>query len=349
MSIPGRAAARIAGRAAARLFVEGVSAMVKAVRIHRYGGPEVMTYEDVEVGDPGPGEVRIRNKAIGVNYIDTYFRTGMYPSTLPVVLGNEAAGEVVAVGEGVRDLKRGDRVAYVITFGGYSEERIAPAKSVVKLPDGVSDETAAAMMLKGMTAQYLLHRTYKVKRGDTILFHAAAGGVGSIACQWAKHLGATVIGTAGSPDKAKLARENGCDHVILYRDEDFAARVKEITKGALCEVVYDGVGKATFPASLDCLKPFGTFASFGSASGPIDAFNIGILAQKGSLYAARPTLNTHTATREGLEEIAASLLAVVKSGAIKIPVHHRAKLSEAADAHRALEGRQTTGATVLLP
>jgi NADPH2:quinone reductase len=349
MSMPGQAVARIAGRAAALLFIEGVSAMAKAVRIHRYGGPEVMTYEDVEVGDPGPGEVRIRNKAIGVNYIDTYFRTGMYPSTLPVVLGNEAAGEVVAVGEGVRDLKRGDRVAYVITFGGYSEERIAAAKSVVKLPDGVSDETAAAMMLKGMTAQYLLHRTYKVKRGDTILFHAAAGGVGSIACQWAKHLGATVIGTAGSPDKAKLARENGCDHVILYRDEDFAARVKEITKGALCEVVYDGVGKATFPASLDCLKPFGTFASFGSASGPIDAFNIGILAQKGSLYAARPTLNTHTATREGLEEISASLFAVVKSGAVKIPVHHRAKLSEAADAHRALEGRQTTGATVLLP
>jgi NADPH:quinone reductase len=323
--------------------------MAKAVRIHRYGGPEVMTYEDVEVGDPGPGEVRIRNKAIGVNYIDTYFRTGMYPSTLPAVLGNEAAGEVVAVGEGVRDLKRGDRIAYVITLGGYSEERIAPAKSVVKLPDGVSDETAAAMMLKGMTAQYLLHRTYKVKRGDTILWHAAAGGVGSIACQWAKHLGATVIGTAGSADKAKLARENGCDHVILYRDEDFAARVKEITDGALCEVVYDGVGKATFPASLDCLKPFGTFASFGSASGPIDAFNIGILAQKGSLYATRPTLNTHTATREGLEEISASLFAVVKSGTVKIPVHHRAKLSEAADAHRALEGRQTTGATVLLP
>jgi NADPH:quinone reductase len=323
--------------------------MAKAVRIHRYGGPEVMTYEDVEVGDPGPGEVRIRNKAIGVNYIDTYFRTGMYPSTLPAVLGNEAAGEVVAVGEGVRDLKRGDRIAYVITLGGYSEERIAPAKSVVKLPDGISDETAAAMMLKGMTAQYLLHRTYKVKRGDTILWHAAAGGVGSIACQWAKHLGATVIGTAGSPDKAKLARENGCDHVILYRDEDFAARVKEITKGALCEAVYDGVGKATFPASLDCLKPFGMFASFGSASGPIDAFNIGILAQKGSLYATRPTLNTHTATREGLEEISASLFGVVRSGAVKIPVNHRAKLSDAADVHRALEGRQTTGATVLMP
>jgi NADPH2:quinone reductase len=323
--------------------------MAKAVRIHQYGGPEVLTYEDVAVGDPGPGEVRIRNRAVGVNYIDTYYRTGMYPSTLPVVLGNEAAGEVVAVGDGVTDLKRGDRVAYVITFGGYAEERIAPAKAVVKLPDGISDETAAAMMLKGMTAQYLLNRTYKVKRGDTILFHAAAGGVGSIACQWAKHLGATVIGTVGSEDKAKLARDNGCDHVILYRQEDFAARVKEITDGKLCEAVYDGVGKATFPASLDCLKPFGMFASFGSASGPIDAFNIGTLAQKGSLYATRPTLNTHTAQPGALEEMSQSLFEVVKSGAVKIPVTNRMKLSEAADAQRALESRQTTGATVLLP
>jgi NADPH2:quinone reductase len=323
--------------------------MAKAVRIHQYGGPEVLTYEDVEVRDPGPGEVRIRNRAVGVNYIDTYYRTGMYPSTLPIVLGNEAAGEVVAVGDGVTDLKRGDRVAYVITFGGYAEERIAPAKAVLKLPDGIADETAAAMMLKGMTAQYLLHRTYKVKRGDTILFHAAAGGVGSIACQWAKHLGATVIGTVGSEEKAKLAKDNGCDHVILYREEDFAARVKEITKGKLCEAVYDGVGKATFPASLDCLKPFGMFASFGSASGPIDAFNIGILAQKGSLYATRPTLNTHTAKREALDEISASLFEVVKSGAVKIAINHRLPLSEAADAHRALEGRQTTGATILLP
>src|SRR5918994_7963518 len=323
--------------------------MAKAVRIHRYGGPEVMTYEDVEVADPGPGEVRIRNTAVGVNYIDTYFRTGMYPSTLPAVLGNEAAGEVVAVGEGVRDLKRGDRVAYVITLGAYSEERIAPAKSVVKLPEGVRDETAAAMMLKGMTSQYLLHRTYKVKPGDTVLFHAAAGGVGLIACRWAKHLGATVIGTVGSEDKAKLARENGCDDVILYRTEDFPARVKSITGGKGCEVVYDGVGKATFPASLDCLKPFGLFASFGSASGPIDAFNIGVLASKGSLYATRPTLATHLATREGLDALAGELFAVVASGAVEIPVHKRAPLREAADVHRALEARETTGATVLIP
>src|SRR3712207_5005279 len=288
-----------------------MSAMPKAVRIHQYGGPEVMSYEDVQVGDPGPGEVRIRHRAIGVNYIDTYFRTGMYPANaLPFVLGNEGAGEVVAVGAGVTDLKPGDRVAYVIALGSYAEERIASAKSVVKLPDNISDETAAAMMLKGMTSQYLLHRTYKVKRGDTVLFHAAAGGVGLIACRWAKHLGATVIGTVGSEDKAKLARENDCDHVILYRQEDFAARVKEITKGALCEVVYDGVGKATFPASLDCLKPFGMFASFGSASGPIEAFNIGLLAQKGSLYATRPTLFTHTAKRENLDKIAADLFAV---------------------------------------
>jgi NADPH2:quinone reductase len=323
--------------------------MVKAVRIHQYGGPEVMSYEDVQVGDPGPGEVRIRHTAIGVNYIDTYFRSGMYPGNPPFVLGNEGAGEVVAVGEGVNGFKRGDRVAYVITLGSYAEERIAPAKSVVKLPQDIPDETAAAMMLKGMTAQYLLHRTYKVKRGDTILFHAAAGGVGLIACRWAKHLGATVIGTAGSEDKAKLARDNGCDHVILYRNEDFAARVKEITNGALCDVVYDGVGKATFPASLDCLKPFGMFVSFGSASGPVDAFNIGILQQKGSLYATRPTLNTHTAKRETLDEISSSLFEAVKSGAVEIAVHQRARLSEAADVHRALESRRTTGATIMLP
>src|SRR5919107_900481 len=260
--------------------------MVKAVRIHQYGGPEVMSFEDVEVGDPGPGEVRIRHTAIGVNYIDTYFRSGMYPaSALPFVLGNEGAGEVVAVGQGITDLKRGDRVAYVITLGSYSEERIAPAKAVVKLPQDISDEMGAAMMLKGMTSQYLLHRTYKVKKGDTILFHAAAGGVGLIACLWAKHLGATVIGTVGSEEKAKLAKDNGCDHVIQYQKEDFAARVKEITGGRLCDVVYDGVGKATFPASLDCLKPFGLFVSFGAASGAIEAFNIGLLAQKGSLFA----------------------------------------------------------------
>jgi NADPH:quinone reductase len=323
--------------------------MVKAVVVHRFGGPEVLSYEDVEVGDPGPGEVRLRQTAIGVNYIDTYFRTGVYPANLPFVLGNEAAGEVLAVGEGASGFKPGDRVAYVTTLGGYAEERVVTAKALVKVPDGVSDETAAAMMLKGMTAQYLLHRTYRVKPGDTILFHAAAGGVGLIACRWAKHLGATVIGTAGSEEKAKLARENGCDHVIQYRDEDFVARVKEITGGKLCDVVYDGVGKATFPGSLDCLKPFGMFASFGSASGPIDAFNIGILAQKGSLYATRPTLTTHIATREGLDEISSSLFDAVKRGAVKIAINKRAKLSEAADVHRALEGRQTTGATIMRP
>jgi NADPH2:quinone reductase len=217
------------------------------------------------------------------------------------------------------------------------------------MPDGITDETAAAMMLKGMTAQYLLHRTYRVKPGDTILFHAAAGGVGLIACRWAKHLGATVIGTAGSDEKAKLARDNGCDHVIQYRQEDFVARIKEITGGKLCDVVYDGVGKATFPGSLDCLKPFGLFASFGSASGPIDAFNIGILAQKGSLYVTRPTLNTHIATREGLEEISSSLFEAVSRGAVKIAINKRARLSEAADVHRALEARQTTGATIMRP
>ena len=323
--------------------------MVKAVVVHRFGGPEMLSYEDVQVGDPGPGEVRLRQTAIGVNYIDTYFRTGMYPANVPFVLGNEAAGEIVAAGEGVTGFKPGDRVAYVTTLGGYAEERVMSTKPLVKVPDGVTDETAAAMMLKGMTAQYLLHRTYRVKAGDTILFHAAAGGVGLIACRWAKHLGATVIGTAGSEEKAKLARENGCDHVIQYRQEDFVARVRDITGGKLCDVVYDGVGKATFPGSLDCLKPFGLFVSFGSASGPIDAFNIGILAQKGSLYATRPTLTTHIATREGLDEISSSLFDAVKRGAVKIAINKRARLSEAADVHRALEGRQTTGATIMRP
>jgi NADPH:quinone reductase len=324
--------------------------MAKAVQVHSYGGPEVLKYEDAEVGKPGPGQVRLRQRAIGVNFIDTYFRTGMYPApSLPFVLGNEGAGEVVEVGEGVSGLKRGDRVAYVITLGGYAEERLADAKALVKLPDSIDHDTAAAMMLKGMTVQYLLRRTFAVKAGDTILFHAAAGGVGLIACQWAKHLGATVIGTAGSKEKAELARKNGCDHVILYREEDVAKRVKEITKGEGVPVVYDGVGKSTFMASLDSLKPFGVFVSFGSASGPIDAFNIGILAQKGSLYATRPTLNTHICKRETLEEIAGDLFKVVGSGAVKIPIHSRAKLADAADVHRALEGRETTGATVLHP
>ena len=323
--------------------------MTKAIRIHEFGGPEVLKYEDVEIGAPGPGQVRVRHNVIGVNFIDIYYRSGMYPAELPFTPGNEGAGVVAAVGEGVTAFKPGDRVAYAATLGSYAEERLIDAKFLVKLNDRVEDETAAAMMLKGLTAQYLLRRTYKVKSGDTILFHAAAGGVGLIACQWAKHLGCTVIGTVGSADKAELAKQNGCDHVILYREENFAERVKEITKGALCEVVYDGVGKATFPASLDCLKPFGMFASFGSASGPIDAFNIGLLAQKGSLFATRPTLGTYMAKREWLLEMAADLFDVVRNGHVTIPVHSRVPLAQAADAHRALESRRTTGATVLIP
>ncbi|HMB11159.1 quinone oxidoreductase [Saliniramus sp.] len=321
-----------------------------AIRIYENGGPEVMRYEDVAIGDPGPGEIRVKHTAIGVNYIDTYFRSGLYPApSIPFTPGNEGAGVVTAVGEGVTRFKEGDRVAYAATLGSYAEERLLEADKVVATPDGVDDETAAAMMLKGMTAQYLLRRTYRVKKGDTILFHAAAGGVGLIACQWARHLGATVIGTVGSREKGELAMQNGCDHVIYYRDEDFAKRVDEITKGERCHVVYDGVGKATFPASLDCLRPFGMFASFGNASGAIEAFNLGLLAQKGSLYATRPTLFTHIAKRADLEEVAGELFDVVASGAVKIPVHHRAKLADAVDVHKALEGRETTGATVMSP
>jgi NADPH2:quinone reductase len=323
---------------------------MKAIRVHACGGPEAMALEDVPSPQPAPGQVRIRHRAIGVNFIDTYFRTGLYTAPgLPFTPGNEGAGEVVAVGDGVTDLKVGDRVAYVITLGSYAGERVADAKSLVKLPDGIGEDTAAAMMLKGLTVQYLLRRTFPVKPGHTILLHAAAGGVGLIASQWAKYLGCTVIGTVGSKEKEKLAYEHGCDHVIRYNEEDFVARVREITKGELCDVVYDGVGKATFPGSLDCLKPFGMFVSFGSASGPIDAFNIGILAPKGSLYATRPTLNTHTAKREVLLEMASELFDVVKSGRVKIEIHSRMKLSEAVEAHRALEGRRTTGATILLP
>jgi NADPH2:quinone reductase len=324
--------------------------MSKAIRIHAHGGPEVLSYEDVPTPQPKAGEVLIRHRAIGVNFIDVYFRTGLYPvASLPFTPGNEGSGEVIAVGEGVTEFKPGDQVAYASTLGSYADERVIGVKDLVKLPAGFDHETAAAMMLKGLTAQYLLRRTFPVKAGQTILFHAAAGGVGLIACQWARHLGCTVIGTVGSRDKEALARENGCHHVIVYREEDFAARVKEITRGELCDVVYDGVGKSTFPGSLDCLKPFGMFVSFGSASGPIEAFNIGLLAQKGSLFATRPTLFTHTAKRETLVEMAADLFDVVQGGHVKIPVHSRLKLSAAADAHRALEARQTTGATVLLP
>ncbi len=286
--------------------------MGKAIRIHAHGGPEVLSYEDVPTPQPKAGEVLVRQRAIGVNFIDVYFRTGLYAApSMPFTPGNEGAGEVVAVGEGVSEFKPGDRVAYAMRIGSYAEERVIDAGALVKIPDGIAFETAAAMMLKGLTAQYLLRRTFPVKAGQTILIHAAAGGVGLIVSQWAKHLGCTVIGTVGSQDKAELAREAGCDHVILYRDEDFAARVKEITGGALCDVVYDGVGKATFPASLDCISPLGTFVSFGSASGPVDAFNIGILAQKGSLFATRPTLATYTMKREWLLEMAADLFGVV--------------------------------------
>jgi NADPH2:quinone reductase len=324
--------------------------MVKAIQVHKVGGPEAMVYEDVTLPPPGKGEVRVKNRAIGINFIDVYHRTGLYPPPQsPFIPGSEAAGDVVALGEGVTGFRKGDRVAYVAGYGGYAEERNVAARVLVKLPDAISYNTAAGMMLKGLTAQYLLRRTYKVRRGDTILIHAAAGGVGLIASQWANHLGATVIGTVGTKDKAKLAKKNGCHHTILYSSEDFVARVGEITKGRKCDVVYDGVGKATFPGSLDCLKPLGMFVSFGSASGPIEAFNIGLLSQKGSLFATRPTLFTYTAERADLLRMARDLFGVVTTGAVKIPVNHKWKLQDAAEAHRALEARETTGTTILIP
>lgn len=324
--------------------------MVAAIRVHRYGGPEVLQLEDVDLPPPAKGEIRVRQTAIGVNYIDTYFRTGLYKAPqLPFIAGNEAAGEVTALGEGVEGFAVGERVAYVVTLGCYAAERNVPASMAVKLPAGISDETAAAMMLKGLTAEYLLHRTYKVQPGDTILVHAAAGGVGQILTQWGKHLGATVIGTAGTEEKAALARENGCDHVILYRTEDFAKRVAEITKGEKCNVVYDGVGKTTFEGSLDSLRPLGVLASFGSASGPVSDFNLGILGPKGSLFVTRPTLFTFIPKRAWLEEMAARLFEVVASGAVKIAIGRRAALADAAEVHRALEGRETTGAVILKP
>ena len=325
--------------------------MTAAVRVHKHGGPEVLTYEQIEIGAPGPGQVKLKQHAAGVNYIDTYFRMGMYPAPagLPFVSGNEGAGEVIAVGPNVTDLKVGDRVAYVVAMGAYAEERLLNADRAVKVPDNISYEQAAAMMLKGMTAEYLLRRTYKVQKGDNILVHAAAGGVGLILCQWGKALGANVIGTVGTEDKGKLAQANGCDHIIYYRKEDFAARVKEITKGELCAVVYDGIGKTTFPASLDCLRPLGMFASFGSASGQVEAFNINILQTKGSLFATRPTLNTYAAKRADLLDIAKNLFDVVGSGKVKIPINQKYKLKDAAKAHQDLEGRNTTGSTILVP
>ncbi|MEM0907588.1 MAG: quinone oxidoreductase [Pseudomonadota bacterium] len=325
--------------------------MTHAIVLDEPGGPEVLSFR--EVADPvaGPGDIVVRHTAVGLNYIDTYFRSGLYtpPGGLPLILGNEGAGVVDAVGEGVDLFAPGDRVAYAGPIGAYSERRVMKAEAAVKLPAGIEDVTAAAMMLKGMTVRYLLRETYKLKAGTTILFHAASGGVGSIAGQWAHALGATIIGTVGSEEKAELARQNGYTHVINYREEDFVAKVKEITGGEGVDVVYDSVGQDTYPGSLDCLKPLGTWASFGQASGPIQNFSLQDLAQKGSLFATRPTLFTYIATRPRLEANAADLFEAVASGRVTIDVGRTFPLADAAEAHRALEGRQTTGSTVLLP
>ncbi len=325
--------------------------MPKAIRMHQTGGPEVLAWEDIEVGDPGPGEVRVGHTAVGLNFIDCYFRSGTYaPPSLPLVPGFEAAGVVEAVGEGVDAVKAGDRVAYATApIGAYAEARLVPADSLVALPAGLNDADAAAVMLKGLTAHYLLRRTFEVKTGQTILVHAAAGGVGLIACQWAKHLGATVIGTVGTAAKADAASAAGCDHTIVTADEDFVARVADITGGAGVPVVYDSVGRATFAGSLDCLAPLGTMVLLGQSSGVVEPIDPGVLAAKGSLYLTRPTLFTYTATPQALAAAATELFAVVGSGAVKIAINQTYPLSEAASAHADLEARRTTGSTVLLP
>jgi len=323
--------------------------MVHAIRIHQNGGPEVMKWESVEVGEPGPGQVRLKQHAVGVNYIDTYHRSGLYKMQLPMSIGSEGAGEVTAVGPGVTEFKVGDRGAYAGAVGGYAEERLMPADRLVKLPDSIDYKTAAAMMLQGMTVRYLLRQTYKVDKRTTMLLHAAAGGIGLIASQWAKHLGATIIGTVSTPDKAELAKAAGCTHVINYKTEDFAKRTRELTDGHGVDVVYDAVGKDTYPGSLDCLKPLGLFVSFGNASGPITNFDLLQLSAKGSLYATRPTLVTYTAKREDLLANANELFDVVSKGIVKINVNHTYPLKDAAQAHRDLEGRKTTGSIVLLP
>lgn len=323
---------------------------VKAVRIHRTGGPEVIRLEDVTMPEPRTDEIRVRHSAIGLNFIDTYQRSGLYPVSLPSGLGLEAAGVVEALGGNVRHLTIGDRVAYGTgPVGAYSEAQNVSATRVAKIPDGIDDRTAAAMMLKGMTAQYLLHRTYGVKPGDPVLIHAAAGGVGLIACQWANHLGATVIGTVGSAEKAELVRAHGCRHPIPYRDEDVPARVREITGGAMCPVVYDGVGKDTWEMSLDCLRPRGMMVSYGNASGPVGKIDPLVLSAKGSLYLTRPTLFHYTMTAEELQQTADDLFAVVLSGAVKIEVNQTYALADVAQAHKDLEARRTTGASVLIP
>ncbi len=323
--------------------------MVKAIRVDKPGAPGVMKMKQVELAKPGAGEARVRHTAIGLNFIDIYQRSGLYPMPLPFTPGQEGAGIVEAVGRGVTHIQPGDRIAYAGPMGSYSEAWNLGAARLVKVPNEVSDEQAACAMLKGMTAHYLLHSTYKVRKGDTILVHAAAGGVGLIMCQWAKHLGATVIGTVGTPAKAKLAAAHGCDHPIVYTRQDFVERVKRITKGEMVPVVYDSIGKATFPASLDCLRPRGLFVSYGNASGPIPAMNPGILMVKGSLMMTRPSLPHYTATRKDLERRAKDLFKAIRSGAVKIAVNQTYALKDAANAHRALAARETTGSTVLLP
>jgi len=323
--------------------------MPHAVRIYEYGGPEKLRWEEVQVGAPGEGQVRVRNTAVGLNFVDTYQRSGLYQVPLPFTAGSEGAGVVEAVGAKVKEFKAGDRVAYSGPIGAYAEVLLRPAERLVKIPAGIDDRTAAAMMLKGLTAHYLIRRTYRVKKGDTILMHAAAGGVGQILCQWARALGATVIGTVGSDEKVALARTAGCKHVIVLSREKFVERVKQITQGKGVPVVYDGIGKDTFMDSLDCLAPLGLMASFGNASGAVTQFNPGVLAQKGSLFLTRPTLITYTASREALLSAARELFAVVKSGKVKIAINQTYPLREAAQAQRDLESRKTTGSTVLIP
>lgn len=323
--------------------------MPKAVRFHKQGGPEVLQYEEVPVGDPGPGQARIRHTAVGVNFVDTYQRSGLYPQQLPMVAGNEGAGVVEAVGSGVSELKAGDRIAYTGLPGSYCDVRVVPADRLVKLPQGITEEQAASMMLKGLTVHYLIHSTYAVKKGETVLWHAAAGGVGSIACQWLKSMGVTVIGTAGSDEKASLAKAHGAEHVINYSRENFVERVQSITGGKKVPVVYDSVGKTTWEGSLECLAPRGLMVSFGNASGPVAPVNLGVLSAKGSLYVTRPTLGTYIATRADLVARSNDLFEVVKSGKVKIETTKRYKLADAQQAHRDLESRKTTGSIVLQP
>lgn len=324
--------------------------MTHAVRLNRLGGPEMLALEEIDLGHPGPGKVLIRQRACGLNFIDTYFRSGLYPLPvpLPCTLGNEGAGEIIEIGPGVTGVQPGDRVTALEILGGYASERIVSAAKLIRLPDFVSDEHAAATLFKGLTAQYLLRRTFPVRPGHTILFHAAAGGTGLIACQWARRLGATVIGTVGSRDKAALAQANGCHHTILYREEDFVARARDITKGALCDVVYDGVGRAVFPASLDCLKPRGAYVNFGNASGVIPPIDAMMLHNKGSLWVTKTNLNHHNPDRAALDEAAADLFAAIRDG-LKVHIGQRYALKDAAQAHRDLAARETVGSTLLIP